>query len=138
MYEKESIENVAVNNSDLLSGDVSSGGSDSQVFTLDDGYNGSDNLHVSGGDAVSSNGDQQIRATVSDVSSSDSLYVAVSDLYSASGSCACGESAADLSALVSKSDEISGLVLLVFLFLILSWTENKFRLALSVFRERRR
>lgn len=138
MYENESSENVAVNGAENLPDDISVGGwSVLDSDDLDDsGRVGS--LLESGGDVSANAGSEQLGESVSsgDGVSDVGISYPVSD--SAYCSCSCGDSAPDLSALEAQADKISGLVLLIFLFLILEWTEKKLTVVVRNMSSRRR
>ena len=138
MYEKERIENVAVNNSDLLSSDVSSG--EWSVLDSDDlddvgrvGF-----LLESGGDVSANAGAEQLGESVSSGNGISDVGISYPVSDSAYCSCSCGDSAPDLATLEAQADKVSGLVLLIFLFLILEWTEKKLTVVVRNMSSRRR
>ena len=138
MYENESSENVAVNGAENLPDDISVGGWSVLDFDdLDDtGRVGS--LLESRGDVSANAGAEQLGESVSsgDGVSDVGISYPVSD--SANCSCSCGDSAPDLSALEAQADKVNGLVLLIFLFLILEWTEKKLTAIVRNMSSRRR
>lgn len=122
MYENEIKENVAATEGDLPE-NVSSGETDMEFSNTVDFSSRS----VSGGDAgvdVSGNAADTGQPVSTSEFVSDVVSVSVAS-GSAYCSCSCGDSSPDLSALEARADKINSLVFLIFLFLILEWTEKK-------------
>ena len=125
MYENESSKNVPVGSEGDLLGDVSSGGSDVAVPDADVSSDGLGSVYVSGGDISQTVGDQQDGAAVSAGDGVSGLEYFDADPDSPFCSCSCGDVSAGIDKLETQADKISGLVLLIFLFLIMEWTEKK-------------
>ena len=138
MYEKESIENVAVNGAGNLPDDISVGGW--SVLDSDDldGTGRVGSLLESGGDVSANAGAEQLGESVSSGNGISDVGISYPVSDSAYCSCSCGDSAPDLATLEAQADNVSGLVLLIFLFLILEWTEKKLTVVVRNMSSRRR
>lgn len=138
MYENEISENVAVNGAENLPDDISvDGWSVLDSDDLDDtGRVGS--LLESGGDVSTNAGAEQLGESVSSGNGVSDVGISYPVSDPADCSCSCGDSAPDLSALEAQADKVSGLVLLIFLFLILEWTEKKLTAVVRNMSSRRR
>lgn len=138
MYEKESIENVAVNGAENLPDDISVGGW--SVLDSDnlDGVGRVGSLLESGGDVSANAGAEQLGESVSSGNGISDVGISYPVSDPAYCSCSCGDSAPDLATLEAQADKVSGLVLLIFLFLILEWTEKKLTAIVRNMSSRRR
>lgn len=138
MYENESSENVAVGGEGDLLGDVSSGGSDVAVSGADVSSDGIGSVYVSGGDVSANAGSEQFGAAVSAGDGVSDLEHSDADPDSPLCSCSCGDVSVGIDKLETQADKISGLVLLIFLFLLLEWTEKKLTAIVRNMSSRRR
>lgn len=123
MYEEESVAENVVNGAEDLP-------DDSTVVEAGVGVSNTNDIY--GGDVSGGNAGTDISGNAADAGESVSGSDAVSNVVgavvvpdTAYCSCSCGDSAPDLSALEAQTDKINSLVFLIFLFLILEWTEKK-------------
>lgn len=136
MYEEESVAENVVNGAEDLP-------DDSTVVEVGVGVSNTNDIH--GGDVSGGNAGTDISENAADAGESVSGSDAVSNVVGAVVvpdtvycSCSCGDSAPDLSVLEARTDQVSSLVLLIFLFLVMEWTEKKLTAIVRNMSSRRR